>query len=358
MLHLAIVILLLVTSVHAGDVHENGLYSTIAGYISISKEKPAWRDSKLPIPTFAKPAKIREIQRGRELAVLLLGLDGKADGPIANAWGKMLHEKGYSVLTFDSTFSASMNRASKHGVPGYLPRDTEAAAKIISAYIGSRPGKFDKIRIYGVSYGGLQALEMSAMQKDGILPFKLESANAYSPPVNIGSTAAILDEWFATDRQDFKLTELAWKVQGHEPVGPGKKIPFTDSEMRACIAAVFRMTLAETVFYCDTAYALKILPRGNIHDGDYVAKDHANTFGFRRYIEDVCAPYWRKSSNEIVEAATLKSLLTRAGDCRVYLTDDDPFNGVDELPNDPRITVVKDGGHVGFTNQDWLKKSF
>jgi predicted alpha/beta-fold hydrolase len=352
--------MLLAGAVGAAEVHEDGLYSTIAGYMSLPKEKPKWGEVKLKPATFAREVKAKELRAdGGDLVVLLLGLEGQSDGPMASGWARLLHDRGYNVLTFDSTFSASMNRSTKHGAPGYLPKDAEAAAKIVEAYLAARKGAFERVVVVGISYGGLVALEMSAMQQEGTLPFKIKSAAAYSPPVDVRKTAAKLDLWFATDRQEFKLTELAWKIMGHEPVGPGEPVPFSQAEMRAFIAAVFRMSLKELVFYCDRAYGLGVLPKGGEPDSEYVAKDHAGLWGFTKYVDEICAPYWKKETDDLLAAASLESLLKRAGECEVYLTDDDPFNdeGATEALRDKRVTVRKDGGHVGFTSSGWLADS-
>src|SRR5207244_3067819 len=130
----------------------------------------------LKVDSFKKKFPVRAIfqRETAPLVVVLLGIDGRADGALGKLWPSWFAEAGCHVLTFDSTFLPSFIEYSGHGVTGNLIAESERVRDIISAFIeqSDAKGKISKIGIVGMSYGGIEALVLGSMAKEGKLPFK------------------------------------------------------------------------------------------------------------------------------------------------------------------------------------------
>jgi predicted alpha/beta-fold hydrolase len=233
---------------------------------------------------------------------------------------------------------------------------------------GALKGKVEKIGIVGMSYGGLQALMLGEMEKANKLPFKIDSIQVWSPPVSLYRTCEILDTWYAEDRWSYTLPELAAKLSNHKPAANDSQIPFSDEVMRAGIAAVFRLGLADTIVKNDKAYNLKVLPVSNNDlDADYVRQDYASAWGFQKFVSELTFPYWQKRLNlssldEMTSSFELRKLLpAQASHTEVIIACDDPFNAPEELAalsgvkKECGLTILKGGGHLGFAGEAWTK---
>ncbi len=354
-----------------GFKYSNGLYATIAGFLNIKDvELKSQKTYKLKIGSFKKKFPVKAIIQNKNapLVVVLLGVDGRADGALGKLWPSWLADAGNHVLTFDSTFLASFIELSGHGVTGNLPAEADRIKDIIAAFLelGEMKGKVTRIGVVGMSYGGLEALLLGQRAQSGSLPFKIDAIQAYSPPINLRKTGELIDRWYEEDRWQYKLTELAGKLSGHKPVDSDAAIPFDDSIMRAGIAAVFRLGLVEVVVRNDKMYNLKALPRGNNFDDEYVRRDHAATWGYSRFMTDLAFPYWKQKSNldsvdQLVGPAELdRLLLNQLPVTEVILAEDDPFNLPEDLARAREVkgaalTVLPRGGHLGFVNEPWTK---
>jgi hypothetical protein len=284
-------------------------------------------------------------------------------------WFSWYAAAGYHVLTFDSTFLPSFVEASGHGVTGDLKAEAEQVSKIIAAFLDLSDvrGKVQKIGIVGMSYGGLQALLLGQMAAAGQLPFKIDGLQSYSPPLKLDKTGELLDRWYNEDRWNYTLAELADKLSGHKPVSPDAPVPFSDSMMRAGVAALFRLSLAEVVLRNDKVYKLHKLPSGNEFDDEYVKEEHAKLWGYERFTRSMTFPYWEqkagmRSVSELTGQAHLASLLGNQLPCaQVILAEDDPFNAPEDLAEFKAVAAGKPvlflphGGHLGYVNEPWTR---
>jgi len=353
--------------------YKSGLYSTIAGFLNVTDSTiPNARQYQLEINGFKKRVPVTGVIQSHSapLVVCIPGLDGKTDSKLGKLWPSWYAEAGYHVLTFDSTFNWSFNALSGHGVTGHVGVEAQCVRDMIAQFLkqDSLKGKVEKIGIVGMSYGGLQALMLGEMAKENKLPFKIDAIQVWSPPVNLYRTCEILDTWYAEDRWNYTLPELAAKLSNHKPVASDSQIPFTDEVMRAGIAAVFRLGLADTIVKNDKAYNLKLLPASNNDlDADYVRQDYASTWGFQKFLTDLTYPYWQKRLNlksvdELTSSFELRKLLpAQTRNTEVIIAADDPFNAAEELialqsvKKECGLTVLKGGGHLGFAAEAWTK---
>ncbi|MCY3017585.1 MAG: alpha/beta fold hydrolase [Planctomycetota bacterium] len=352
--------------------YKDPLYATIAGYLSIKDiELKNQKSYKLKVVDFRKEAPVRAILQPQEapLVVVLLGIDGKSDSPLGRLWASWYAEAGNHVLTFDSTFLPRFIEISGRGVTGNLMSESECVRDIIAAFLEHEDvkGKVSKIGIVGMSYGALEALRLGELSAAGKLPFKVEAIQAYSPPIRLQKTGELIDQWHNEDRWNYTLVQLAGKLAGHTPVPPDQLVPFSDSLMRAGIAAAFRLTLVDVIVRNDKTYKLRMLPSGNQFDDEYVKQDYAAAWGYGKFMDDMCFPYWErkagfKSLSDLTDPIQLPTLLQKQPPCsELILAEDDPF----DLPEDvaelkkaaanKRAVFLPRGGHLGYVNEPWTK---
>jgi hypothetical protein len=218
-----------------------------------------------------------------------------------------------------------------------------------------------------MSYGGLEALVIGQMARDKKLPFQVDAIQAYSPPIRLAKTGALIDQWYQNDRWNYTLAELANKLSDHKPVPPGATPPFDDSLMRAGIAAMFHLGLADVVIKNDSEYHLGMLPSGSQYDDPYVKQDYAETWGYEKFMGEMSFPYWKRRQNlkelsDMLDPIDLCNLVVRQpAYSETILSVDDPFNTSDDLADlkvcakDARLTLLPTGGHLGFVGDPWTK---
>jgi len=352
--------------------YTNGLYATIAGFVSIKEpELKSQKSYKLKVDNFKNKFPVKAIvqRETAPLVVVLLGIDGKADGALGKLWPAWYAEAGYHVLTFDSTFLPTFTEYSGRGVTGNLVAESEAVRDIIKAFLEQTDvkGRVSKLGIVGMSYGGIEALVLGKMAKENALPFNVDAIQSYSAPLNLRATGEVIDKWFAEDRWDYTLVELAGKLQGHKPVGPDDPVPFTDSVMRAGIAAIFRLGLVDVIVRNDKMYKLNVLPRGNNFDDDYVKRDYASVMGYTAFMNELSFPYWQKKSNlqqlsDLTSPVEVINLLDKQPSfSQLVIAEDDPLNSAEDLSTlkakyaEPSLLLLPHGGHLGYVNTPWVK---
>ncbi|HYF51531.1 MAG TPA: alpha/beta fold hydrolase [Planctomycetota bacterium] len=352
--------------------YRNGLYATLAGYLSIKDiELKQQKSFKLKIDGFKTRVPVRAVIQPRPapLVVVLLGVDGEAKGKLGKLWPSWLAESGCHVLTFDSTFLASFIEISGHGVTGNLVAETERVRDIISAFLNQAEirGKVTKLGIAGMSYGGIQALLLGQMANEGKLPFKIDAIQSYCPPIRLQKTGELIDKWYREDRWQYTLVGLAEEITGHKPVGPNDPVPFDDSLMRAGIAAVFRLGLVDVIVRNDRAYKMNALPKGNNFDDEYVKRDYAATWGYGRFMRELSYEYWKDRMNyhdiaDLTRPIQLENLLQKQPPySETIIAEDDPFNEASDTSDiiskfrGNGLTVLPHGGHLGFVNDPWTK---
>lgn len=347
------------------DKYKDGLYSTIVTMLTVgAPEIKQQKKVKLEIDGWKKKFEARAIiqEQPSPLVVVLVGVDGKADTPMGRLLPYWLdHYLHYSVLSFDSTFRPNFEDCSRHGVSGCVPADCAAIAQVIDAFLKQKDmqGKFTKIGVVGYSLGGLQAVGLAQLAGQKKLPFELSGAVAISPPVNLKSTALILDGMYNQDRWKYKMVDMAKVFMTHEPVEPGEKIPFEPDFMRAGIGYIIREEFTEIVDKNDEIFRLNKLPDEQ-KDPTANRESEARAWGFQRFIEMMSYPYWQekggyKTADEFWQASDLLKLMEGAPPyVRAIVAEDDPFNAPEDMAvlkqkADPKLVeILPNGGHMGF----------
>jgi predicted alpha/beta-fold hydrolase len=351
--------------------YENGLYATIVGFVSVrDMDLKNQKSIKLNVDSFKKKMPVKAViqRESAPLIVLLLGIDGQANGRLGKLWPSWYAQAGYHVLTFDSTFLPAFIETSGHGVTGNLVAESGCVKEIISSFLrlSEMRGKVTKIGIVGMSYGGIEALVLGTEAAAGKLPFTVDGIQAYSPPLRMQKTGELIDKWFEEDRWNYTLVELANQLSSHKPVGPDKPVPFSDSLMRAGIAAAFRLGLVDVIVRNDRTYKLHMLPDGNNFDNEYVKRDYAATRGYTEFMEEATFPYWQKRMGfkaiaDLMGPIEVQNLLPRQPACsEIIFAQDDPFNTPEDVAairalGKGCVTILPRGGHLGFVNEAWTR---
>lgn len=350
----------------------NGLYATVTALTCLEDPK-ALNDTKLKlskIPGFKKDLEVRVMwqREPAPLAVVLLGLGTRSRSIMARTFESYLYEAGYHVLTFDSPFLPAFSDRSRHGVAGNIVAEATLVANIIDAAVKSKQAKgmVTRVGIVGASYGGILALNIAKLAKEGKVAVQPAAVLAISPPSSMRTAAARLDQWWAEDRWSYKLADLYSDLAEHKPVPQGQPIPFPDDEMRAGISAAFRLDLKEVVNFNDSFYKMGLLPKEAANDDEY-RRDWAETWTFTKFIEKMTYPYWNKNDNvssidELWDAGDLRKLLPQCPDTvRVVLAADDPLNDPSEFEQlrsaipSSTLKVLPNGGHMGYLGTKWAK---
>ena len=348
--------------------YTDGLYSTVVAmnmfYVPTPEKQ---KKQKLKVPGFKRELPIYTITQdfAAPLVVVLMGVDGKVEGPWGALFPYWYSEAGYHVLTFESTFTSTYPVISGQGCVGNFDAETDQVAAIIDAYLKTDvKSKITKVGVVGMSFGATQALLLAAKQKEGKLPFELSGCLALSPPASLQTSAQVVDRYFREDRWDTTMVDLAKKFMSHLPVAEGQAIPFQPTELRAAIGFAFRDGLTDVVERNDRMYNLRLLPSTN-PDTEEDRNSYAAATGLEKFISEFTFKYWQKKGTiktpeELWDMGNLAKILPRLPDfAEAVVAENDPFNSSEDLAAakaadvNHRLTVVPVGGHLGFISADW-----
>ncbi len=349
----------------------DGLFASAAGYVGVKNVCfPCQKSVLLDVCGICGKYQVKAaIQDGpAPLVVLLLGIGGRAEGDFAKLWPSWYYERGYHVLTFDSTFVQDFNARTHLGVSGNVWAETEYVKNIIDSFLhhGCISGHVTKIGVVGMSYGGVQALILGTLAADKKLPFEIAAIQAYSPPIRLEQSARIIDGWYAESYGKYTLVELlALQKINPDPSNPDSPIP--DGKLKAAVSASFRYTLPSLVAYSDVEYHLNRLPKGDEFTDRYVREDYASKWGFIKFGYGMSYPYWQNklglpSLEPLIHAADLPTLIEKQpATSEIVLAQDDPLNSASDMASfkafaaGKRVTILPNGGHLGFVNVPWTR---
>jgi predicted alpha/beta-fold hydrolase len=348
--------------------YKNGLYATVTAINMFPDlEVKNLQKMKLSVPGFKKDITVQAVIQKHKapLVVVLLGVDGEVSGPWGMLFPYWYNEYNYNVLTFDNSFTTRYQETCRMGVVGNFDAESDQVAAIIDTFLKTKEAKehVTDVGVVGMSFGALQALQLAKKDKEGKLPFKLAGCLAISPPVKLLTAARTVDRYFAEDRWDTTMIELAKKFGMHAPVAEGEPIPFEDKELRAAIGYVFRDGLTKLIDRTDSVYRLRILPS---EESGQHRPTYAEAYGFEAFVNKFTFPWWEKQGavktvDELWQAADLDYLLPLLPDyAEAVVAADDPFTTPEELQKAKAIDkgnhliVVPNGGHLGFIATDWM----
>ncbi|MGD0094122.1 MAG: hypothetical protein ABSE73_29790, partial [Planctomycetota bacterium] len=116
--------------------YQDGLYSTVTAMnmfpdLKIKQQKKFG----LKVPGFRKEVQVYSVLQSNRapLVVVLLGGDGKVEGPWGCLYPYWYNQYAYNVLTFDSTFTPKYPEICGKGVVGNFDAEADQVAAVIAA---------------------------------------------------------------------------------------------------------------------------------------------------------------------------------------------------------------------------------
>ena len=297
----------------------------------------------------------------------------------------LFYGAGFHVVALSSTTHPDfVLAASRDHMPGYMPGDVDDLYLLMQRI--RRELEKDEIEVTdfslaGFSLGGTQAAFLA--QRDAAeRRFGFRRVLLINPSVSLYESSEILDGMFekalpggptSTDRLLADLfTRLTPYFHDRRRGRVDDEFLYhiadadrpTAEELRAIVAAVFRLALANMVFTADVMNGGGHIVENGAELGvgssltQYMKR--STRWTFRRYLDDMLLPYWRGrvpglSRNELIHSASLESIgpfLARAGHIGVMTNADDfiltPAN-LEFLRRTfgDRARVYPHGGHGG-----------
>lgn len=364
----------------SGLVHTNGYISTVNTEefpteglddrykIKLRKDRTGFRED---FKVYAKWQPDRA-----PLAVIVVGIFGQADDKLGQHWQRLLYEAGCHVVCADSMFRYDSTKRTGQGVPGNPKAEAEVLAKIVEAVMDYRGdnGKLEpvrsrvsSVRLLGTSYGGVVALHLA--RTEAAQKWPIDRCLVLSAPVNMHSTAKIVDHFVKEDRPKFELS-LAKLMGGYTP---DKDQPSAKEEslIRAGIAYSFQEGLGDVVKESEKRYMKGY--RDQLKAEEAAAQNRSGqppakklseweNWSFDDFVDLMAAPYWKTTPEEIWKRGDLATTLADApAFAQVVVAADDPLNKPEDLATlktkygEPRLIVLPHGGHLGYCGTNWLK---
>lgn len=356
-----------------GRVHVNGYMSTVNAEQFEAEQLDGGETIKLSraLTGFKDDFKVRvKFHSGTApLAVIMPGIFGKADDRFGKHWQALLYDSGCHVLCFDSLFRGDINKRTMLGVPGNLKVEAETLAKLVSLVLDSRRekggeqvrSKVTAVRLFGTSYGGMMALNM--IRTDAARQWPADRCLVISPPVNMRSTADLVDQFRRVDlpKYDDDLMKL---LGGYTPKCDLPTAP-EEGLVRAGIAYVFFNGLKNVVKESAKRYMPDLKDQLEAEEVGDPSRRKLSDWGkwtFDDFVNCMAAPYWKMTPADLWRCGDVNYLLDGAPSfVQVVVAADDPLSRSEEIQAlkqrfpEPRILLLPHGGHQGYSGTAWLK---
>ncbi|MBO5667638.1 MAG: VacJ family lipoprotein [Lentisphaeria bacterium] len=325
------------------------------------------------------PETVRNAPGNKEkLVIMLSGIGGTYINSTMLGIAEQFNNRGYKVLTLDSTFNWNFIVAdSQCRLPGYLPDDAARIRKVIAAVMADLKKREwitdPEIVICGYSMGGIQTLKLAELE--ALSPqLGVKRFIAVNPPVSLGSAMNKIDSMVAASAgwSKSKMREklissagnLFIKLMPHylhvdENTALEDYRKFTlplDPESAEVIAGMYlKMSMREMLLAAHREKPLAGLPPYRWGDRNelYQALDKIT---FQEYAEKLLAPcYPDKTLTDLLADSHLSSLaktLRHAPNIRVFHNIDDFLVSNEErifLDENlkERICWFSNGSHLG-----------
>jgi predicted alpha/beta hydrolase family esterase len=174
------------------------------------RERPRYYFWKQPEPDPESPP------RREKLALILPGIGGAWDAPVALALAEMFYRAGYDVANFDSAFHWYFMKSSGANLrlPGFLPEDAAAVKVLLCDALEDLHERGDVKDPYtvlvGYSMGGMHALKIAATDR-AENRLKLDRVLAINPPAELRHALKRAEE-FARQGGHYSVREAVDRI--------------------------------------------------------------------------------------------------------------------------------------------------
>ena len=318
------------------------------------------------------------------LIFLVAGTGARHDASKMLFLERLFYAQGYHVvgLTSPTHFNFLVN-ASKHAIAGYVPFDVDDLWRVMRWIREDleQECEITGYRLAGYSLGGLQSAFLAERDSRERV-FDFENVLLINPAVDLYSSALTFESWLAGPGQEAleqavqilvkEFTEFyknndVGNLDGEAILAFFQDLNLTDAQMRALIAASFRMTAASMIFTSDVCmHAGYIVPADKaLTSTDPLLPyfDAASQITFKEYFEEFLYPYIRyvlpgMSQEQALAECSLRRIeefLQASPKVFVVGNADDPIlqpEEVDFLRSTfgERVALFPHGGHCGNLN--------
>jgi len=324
------------------------------------------------------------------LAVVIPGLNGSCGDTTTAFLGMLLYAKGYSVAQISSPMHWTFIRAAlSTPVPGYVPRDSQDAIRLIGRVVEDLEAKQKKPFAFkclaGQSFGALHTLFIADHEaREPRLRF--DRFIAVNPLVEMQESVQKIDAMYLDSLQNLRSlgpdrwNESLWfyhlsEVQEQQDKSALQKL--NPQEAALAIGYLMKRNLTEFILASHEFKHSGILSQPCGFFRRQPCYEEAAQYTFSRYVTDVVMKYGREpepagsTSSETVEELLKKNSLSAiAGTLRdspavtVFHTQDDPLISPESaaflqtvLP-DGRLFLFRYGGHLGEIVDPGFREKF
>ena len=308
-------------------------------------------------------------QNEAPLLFIIAGTGAEHDSSKMRFLTQLFYEAGFHVVALSSpTHMNFVVSFSKYGAPGYVPHDVDdlyRAMKWIKADL-ENDHEIKNFSITGYSLGAMHSAFLAKLDEER-KDFHFRRVLMLNPPVSLYTSALRFDSWLSPENLGNKspreviddLIEAFSEIYVHSEVidlddnflyALSQHINFSDMDMKAIIAAAFRMSSSSMIFSSDVCLnAGYIVPvNRQLSTGDnlmpYTRVSAAITF--EDYVDEYLLPYL-----QFLNPGTTKGELARNCDLASIS---------DYLSNSEKIFVLGNEDDIILNNADvdFLRKTF
>ncbi|NDV25189.1 alpha/beta fold hydrolase [Desulfovibrio sp. JC010] len=270
------------------------------------------------------------------LLFIIAGTGSEHDSAKMRFLTQLFYEAGFHVVALSSpTHMNFVVSFSKYGAPGYVPHDVEdlyRAMKWIKADL-EEDHSIRNYSITGYSLGGMHSAFLAKMDEER-KDFHFRRVLMLNPPVSLYTSALRFDSWLSpenlgnkTPRQVIdELIEAFSEIYVHSNVvdlddnflyALSQHTNFSNMDMKAIIAAAFRMSSSSMIFSSDVCLNAGYVVPVNRHlgVGDNLMPYHrtAAAITFEDYMDEYLLPYLQflkpgTTKGELVKNCDLDSI--------------------------------------------------
>ncbi|TIH19167.1 alpha/beta hydrolase [Marinifilum sp. JC120] len=317
------------------------------------------------------------------LLFIIAGTGSEHDSTKMRFLTQLFHEAGFHVVALSSpTHMNFVVSFSKYGAPGYVPHDVEdlyRAIKWIKADL-ERDYEIRNISITGYSLGALHSAFLAKLDEER-KDFRFRRVLMLNPPVSLYTSALRFDSWLSPENLGNKtprqviddLIEAFSEIYVHSDIvdlddnflyALSQHTDFSDMDMKAIIAAAFRMSSSSMIFSSDVClnagYVVPVNKQLGVGDNLMPYTRVAAAITFNDYVDEYLLPYLQflkpgSTKGELVrncDLGSIKEYLSKSDKIFVLGNEDDIIlNSADvdflrETFGDRAILFPR-GGHCG-----------
>ena len=317
------------------------------------------------------------------LLFIIAGTGSEHNSTKMNFLTQLFYEAGFHVVALSSpTHMNFVVSFSKYGAPGYVPHDVADLYRAMRWIKEDLEGTY-KINCYsitGYSLGGLHSAFLAKMD-DERHDFNFRRVLMLNPPVSLYSSALRFDSWLSPENLGTKtprqvvneLIEAFSEIYVQSEIidlddnflyALSQHANFSKMDMKAIIAAAFRMSSASMIFSSDVClnagYVVPVNRQLSVGDNLMPYMRVAAAITFEDYVDEYLLPYLQflkpgTTKGELVKNCDLESIkdyLSKSDKIFVLGNEDDIILNdadIDFLRNTfkDRVFLFPHGGHCG-----------